>query len=45
MIHSGLNNISKTIKFEIFKFDGKYFAMWKVKIHVILINNEYPIEL
>lgn len=33
VISGGLSKISKSNKFEIFKFDGKHFTMWKVKIH------------
>ena len=31
-------SIGGTIKFEIPKFNGKNFAMWKVKMHAILVK-------
>lgn len=31
--------MSKSIKFDIPKFNGKHFAMWKVKIYVILVKD------
>lgn len=37
--------VSKSSKFEIPKVNGKHFAMWKVKIHVILLKDECAIAL
>lgn len=34
-----------TTKFESPKFNGNNFAMWKVKIHVILVKDGYALTL
>lgn len=42
----GIDKMSKgTTKFEILKFSGKNFAIWKVKIHEILVKDGCAIAL
>lgn len=34
-----------TTKVEIWKFDGKNFTMWKVKMYLVLVKDDYLITL